>query len=254
MKKQFFYLLVGSMLFVFCCRSSAKNLMETGFPGSYGHLSSDSIPTDISFVNIKINPIQLLFSEIPVAFEIFLPKDRSLQLQLGFIFPQNESSGLRKFFESSGTNGDASSEGLVSYRTSPFNNYGFSVKFEIRKYGKSLYFGPQFMYKSCFYRKTVFPVYGGNITLNQTENKTTNILGIGFVTGLQTDNNEFVFDWYAAFGFRVRAMSVTVLKIENPAYKKGTSYPNSTEDFFNFYPFINLGVRIGFQLWKNTYN
>jgi len=51
---------------------------------------------------------------------------------------------------------------------------------------------------------------------------------------------------------RVRSMAVTVLKIENPAYMQGTTYPDRHETFISGYPFINFGLRIGVKLWKNV--
>jgi hypothetical protein len=212
--------------------------------------ASDSIPGTVTFAVLKVNPIQFLFNEIPVSFELFLHHERSVQFQVGYIFPSDRNSASRKLFESNGTNADASSEGLLSYRQSPFNNHGVSVKVEFRKYGNYFYHGSQLMYKNCFYKNEVFDVYGPGITLNQSENKFSNIFGIGYVIGRQSDEKNVILDWYAAFGFRVRFMSVTTLKVENPAFPKGTSYPNSIENFTSVYPFLNLGFRIGFRLQK----
>jgi len=211
------------------------------------YLVPDSIRGTVTSAVLKINPIQLLFNEIPVSFEFFLPQERSVQFQVGYIFPTKNNSGL---FESNGMNGDASNKGLFSYRNSPFNNHGISVKFEFRKYRKYFYHGPQFMFKHCYYKNAVFAVYGGGITLNQTEDKSSTIVGFGYAIGRQSDDKNIVFDWYAAFGLRMRVMSVKILEIENPAYLKGTSYPNTTDDFTSVYPFLNLGLRIGFRFQK----
>jgi hypothetical protein len=216
-------------------------------PESYIYLSSDSIPGKITSAVLKINPIQILLNEIPVSIEIFSRQETSAQIQVGFIFPTRFNSGI---FESNGMNGDASSKGLGSYRNSPFNNHGISFKFEFRKYKKNFYHGPQFMVKHCYYKNAVFPVYGAGITLNQTEDKSSTIIGFGYVIGRQSNDRNIIFDWYAAFGIRFRAMTVKILEVENPAYRKGTTYPNTTDDFSSVYPFLNLGVRIGFRFTK----
>ena len=72
------------------------------------------------------------------------------------------------------------------------------------------------MYKYCFYKEAVFPVYGGGVTLDQTESNFSNIFGAGFILGRQSDEGNLVFDWYGGIRLRIRSMSVTVLKIEYP--------------------------------------
>lgn len=242
--------LVSFVLFVFLyypCDSQAEGIKRSGNTKNHYELNGDTILGDVSFGAIKFNPIQILFNEIPVSLEVDLPHENSIQFQLGFIYPSSENSGVRKIFETMGPNGDASSDGLFSYRKSPYNNYGFSFRFELRSYGKTLYFGPQIMYKYCFYKEATFPVYSG-VTRYITESKYSNIMGFGFVLGRQTDNGELVLDWYAAVGLRLRLMSVTTVKIVDSP--RPVSYPNTHENFTSFYPFINLGLRIGFKLWK----
>ena len=236
------------LILLFVSECPARGIKRSDITRSPDELYGDTILGDVSFGSIKFNPIQILFNEIPVSLEVDLPHDNSMQFQLGFIYPSSENSGLRKVFESMGPNGDATSDGLFSYRKSPYNNYGLSFKFELRSYGKILYFGPQFMYKYCFYKEATFPIFNGSITRDITESKYSNILGFGFVFGRQSDKGEIVYDWYGGFGVRLRLMSVTTVKIVDSP--RPVSYPNTRENFTSFYPFINLGVRIGFKLWK----
>jgi hypothetical protein len=64
----------------------------------YQSSNRDSIPGKRAFGKLKINPLQILFSEIPVSFEIYRLRRLSLQIQVGYIFPARNS--LReKFFE-----------------------------------------------------------------------------------------------------------------------------------------------------------
>jgi hypothetical protein len=251
-KKAEFIFILFFFLLLLISECPANGLKRIDITRLSEELYSDTILGDVSFGSIKFNPIQLIFNEIPVSLEIDLPHDNSMQFQLGFIYPSSQNSGLRKVFESMGPNGDATSDGLFSYRKSPYNNYGLSFKLEFRSYGKTLYFGPQFMYKYCFYKEATFPIFNGSITRDITESKYSNILGFGFIFGRQSDNGELVYDWYGGLGFRIRLMSVTTVKIVDSP--RPVSYPDTSEDFTSFYPFINLGVRIGFKLWKTEKN
>jgi hypothetical protein len=99
------------------------------------------------------------------------------------------------------------------------------------------------MYKNCFYKNSIFSIYDGY----QTESKFSNIIGFGYILGRQNDRRNIVFDWYGSVGFRFRVMLVNVLKIQDGL----AFYPNSKKSISTFYPFINLGLRIGIKLWKN---
>ncbi len=242
MKKQFIPILVVTLLFVFGGRSLCNNLNEIVITKSFGDFDIDSIPGQIPLGIIKVNLIQPLFGEIPFSFELFRPKERSLQFQVGLIFPFPEKSFGRRLFEESGENGEVTSSGLFSYRKSPYNNYGLSFKFEFRKYGRYFYRGPQIMYKNCFYKNSIFSIYDGY----QTESKFSNIIGFGYILGRQNDGGKIVLDWYGCIGFRFRVMLVNVLKLQ---YGSTTYYPNSSKFINTFYPFINLGLRIGVKLW-----
>lgn len=248
MKRQLLLILIFVML-SFSVRSIIAGTPDKSVVfHSQNEILADTILADVSFGAIKINPFQLLFSEFPVSFEMDLPHERSVQLQVGYIFPIKTI----KTFEQSGPNADASSKGLFSYRNSPYNNHGVSIKFEFRKYGEKWYNGLQLMYKYCFYKAAVFPIYIGGVSLDQTESKFSNIFSLGFIFGQQNDNGEIVYDWFGGIGLRVRSMDVNVLKIENPGYRQITTYPNTNEIITSVYPFINFGLRIGIKLWKNV--
>jgi hypothetical protein len=244
-KKKILLIFVISLLFSLDNSSLAATLKSTVYELNNGN--TDSTGNQGKFKIIKINPFQTLFCEIPVSFEAFHKVDKSIQFQLGFIFPIDEHS-IGLLFESMGTNGTATNKGPFSYRTSPYNNSGLSFKIEFRKYRRSFYSAPQLMYKYCFYKETSFPVFSGNITRYQTESKFSNIFGFGFIIGRQSNNHNLVFDWYGGVGLRQRFMSVKIIKIENPAYNAGTVYPNRKENINSFYPFINIGLRIGIKL------
>jgi hypothetical protein len=249
MKKQLLLILIFGMLSfsvssIFACKPD-----KSVFPLSQNNINPDTIAVRVSFGAIKINPIQLLFNEFPVSFEWGFSRERSVQFQLGYIFPSAKNYSFRKLFETTGSNADASSEGLFSYRNSPYNNNGLSLKIEFRKNGRYAYYGPQIMYKYCFYKEATFPIYNGSITRDITESKYSNIFGIGYFLGRQWDNDGLIFDFYSGIGFRLRLMSVTTVKIVDSP--RPVSYPNTTENFSSFYPFINLGLRIGVKLWKN---
>jgi hypothetical protein len=205
----------------------------------------DSIINQRHFGIIKINPLQTFFCEIPVSFETFRKGNRSTQFQIGFLFPFKEHY-IGKLFESMGANGTASTQGLFSYRKSPFNNHGLSFKIEFRKYGRYLYYAPQLMYKFCFYKDVTFPVFESFRTIDQTESKFSNIFGSGLIIGRQSNKHNLIFDWYAGAGLRLRSISVRILKIEDSP--RPVLYPDSKEICYSFYPFINIGLRLGIKL------
>jgi hypothetical protein len=228
----------------------------------YGYSNADSIPEKRAFGTLKINPIQLIFSEIPVSFEIYRTPKRSLQFQVGFIFPRRDSKMNQTAFNSNGEEGMATDKGLFSYRRSPFNNdFGINLKTEFRIYSreinspqttnhkKSFYYAPQLTYKFCFYKDQTFAMHYSGFSHYQTESKYSHILGIGIMIGIQSYNHSLITDWYGGLGFRSRTMSVTVNKIYSPDSRPdSTIYPNTTSDDVSFYPFVNFGMRMGFEL------
>ncbi|MGC1389716.1 MAG: hypothetical protein WA816_01650 [Bacteroidales bacterium] len=230
-----------------------------------GCSNEDSILVNRVFGTLKINPIQPIFSEIPVSFEIYRTPKRSLQFQVGFIFPRRNSKMNQTAFNSNGEEGMATDKGLFSYRRSPFNNDGgINLKMEIRNYSreinspqttnhkKSFYYAPQFTYKYCFYKDQTFAMHYNGFSHYQTESKYSNILGFGIMIGIQSSNHSFVTDWYGGLGFRCRSTSVTIHEIYSPYALPGTTiYPDTNNNDVSFYPFVNLGVRLGFDLKKN---
>jgi hypothetical protein len=67
--------------------------------------------------------------------------------------------------------------------------------------------------------------------------------------GRQSCNGKFVADWYGGFGFRITAISATIHEISYspnpPGYPK---YPDTTEFGVSLWPFVNFGLRLGFEL------
>jgi hypothetical protein len=101
------------------------------------------------------------------------------------------------------------------------------------------------MYKNCFYKNSEFSIYEGY----QTESKFSNIFGFGYILGRQNDKWNLVFDWYGSAGFRVRAMEIFVSETRQGFH---ILHPNSTKSITTFYPFVNLGLRIGIKLWSTN--
>jgi hypothetical protein len=165
-------------------------------------------------------------------------------------------------FNSFGEEGMATDKTIYSYRNSPFNNdFGINLKTKFRIYSidinspqktdhkKSFYYAPQLTYKFCFYKDQTYAVHYSGFSHYQTESKYSHILGIGIMFGIQSSNHLIITDWYGGFGFRRRTMSVMIHEIYSPYALPGTTiYPNTTSDAVSFYPFVNLGLRIGFEL------
>jgi len=211
---------------------------------------------------LKINPFQPIFSEIPVSLEIYGTPRRSWQFQVGYIFPRRKSLMNQLAFDSMGEEGMATDEGIFSYRNSPFyNDAGINLKMEIRFYSreinppektthnKSFYFAPQFTYKFCFYKDQRFALHYSGFPHYYTESKYSHISGIGIMIGRQSFDRWLSRDWFGGVGLRIRMMSVTTHKIYSPYPIPGTTtYPDTVEDNVSFYPFVNIGLRLGFKL------
>jgi hypothetical protein len=214
---------------------------------NYVNYAKDSASKSKNSYILKFNPVQIILSEFPVSFERINFKNSGLQFQLGYIFPKSKDSRARQLFENMGDNGTATDEGLLSYRQSPFNSSGFSLKIELRTYKLNNYVGMQMLYKNTFYKKSVFPVFMGTVTNDVTESKTSNIFGTGFVFGHQYYEDVFVVDWYGTIGFRIRSMNVRTIMIDYSGPQK-SYFPNSLDNYMSVYPYINMGIRLGIKL------
>ncbi|HEX2921050.1 MAG TPA: hypothetical protein VHO50_07790 [Bacteroidales bacterium] len=199
-------------------------------------------------VIIKCSTLQVLFSEAPFSIEIFRKNDISHQFQVGIIFPLEDDSFLQDLFRTSGENSTASENGIFSYRNSPYNNHGLSLKYELRKYSENFYYAPQAMFKYCGYEEGVFRVYNNGKPEEIKESKFSRVIGLGIMAGRQTYFREQALDWYFGIGIRARRMSI---RQTNPEYTKTTPDKgyDSSEEKFSLYPFVNLGFRIGIVVW-----
>lgn len=120
-----------------------------------------------------------------------------------------------------------------------------SYKAEIRMYRDEFYLAPQLMYKVCGYDDAVFHVFRGNGIVEQTESKSTRILGLGLMAGRQIYFMKQATDWYMGIGLRARQIESAVQSIHNPGEASDPVYPNENGNSFRVYPFINMGFRIG---------
>ena len=197
-----------------------------------------------SYLIVKINPYQYVLSEIPVSIEYLSGNNQSIQVQLGFIIPKSRDFFAESFFEMNGDNGTASPEGIFSYRNTPFLNNGFSLKIEFKNYHDRYYFAPQVMIKHYSYSHLTFPVFSGSITVDQEESRIANVAGLGCILGQQRSDGNLTYEWYTGAGIRFRSMNTNVHQIYLPTGYKTVNkfYPKAS-----IYPFINLGIRIGFR-------
>lgn len=228
--------------------ASSNNLSDSTVLYTSSDLNTNPFTGKKYFGTLKVNTLQVLFSEVPFSLEIFFRTDLSIQIQAGIIFPLESESFLENFFRSSGVNSTASDKGFISYRKSPYNNHGISYKAELRKYGNEYYYAPQIMYKVCRYDDAVFNVFSDNHVIEQTESKFTRVVGLGLIAGRQTYFMKQATDWYLGVGIRARHISTTVQSITDPKEPSGLRYSNHSENSFTVYPFVNLGFRIGLIL------
>lgn len=212
---------------------------------AYPTLNSDPVTGKIYSFVIKVSTLQVLYSEAPFSVEIFMHHNFSMQFQAGIIFPLERDHFLEQFFQSGGKNASASPKGLISYRTSPYNSHGISLKYELRKYYGNSYIASQLMYKYSYYDNSVFDIYKDNIAVKQTESKNSSVGGLGVMFGRQTYFMKQATDWYIGVGIRARQVNAMVLKDQYQDAHSEIVYPNSLETKFSIYPFINFGFRTG---------
>ena len=253
------------MKYLVCYFFVALSLLETNgssidneyFSGFLPDNPKDSVPGKKAFGTLKISPLQILASEIPAAFEIFIGWDLSLQLQAGYIFPTDI---IAHWLEKTGPGGGVVTKGPLNYRIIPYNNdAGVNLKFEFRKYFKPMvhsnhtpyqrfYLAPQITYKNCYYNNNTFLHDPSGIPVIQVESKDANIFGFGFMLGRQRCRDRFVSDWFGGVGFRSREIKTII----HEKYVYGPSVPlpidQNTVNEHSSYFFINFSARFGFEL------
>jgi hypothetical protein len=215
------------------------------FNSVYNNMNIDNVTGKRYFMAIKFNTIQVLYSEAQFSLEFFGKRNLSSQLQAGIIFPMKPGFFLKQFFESYGPNATATDKGIFSYRNSPFNNHGISLKYELRRFGNEFYYAPQLMYKRVWYDEEIFSIWQGSRAIRQTESKSSGIFGLGLMIGKQVCYRRQVTDWYGGIGIRIRNSASTVLEVSDPAGSGSTCYPLRRENRLSVYPVINLGFKIG---------
>jgi hypothetical protein len=135
------------------------------------------------------------------------------------------------------------------YRYSPFSSDGISFKLEYRKYAGISYRSFQLMYKYSYYKEAVYTcrATGNDVAHGEhtiTESKYSSVIGLGYFLGLQKQTRHFVFDWYGGIGIRYRVINFETMKVE---YENRINYGPYKQTVKSFYPFINLGLRLGYN-------
>jgi hypothetical protein len=75
-----------------------------------------------------------------------------------------------------------------------------------------------------------------------------NVLGFGYFIGWQTEKKGFVTDLFLGAGCRLR-LAVRKIYEEQNYLGPNVIFPEpKTENLNRFYPFLNLGVRLGFNI------
>jgi hypothetical protein len=189
---------------------------------------------------LKCSPQRLLFGELPFSWELFLDNKKSIQLQVGILFPYFKKAPVISIFP------EPSSD-IVSCRNMPYIDNGMSTKIEFRKYRKKGYLCFQGMYKHSSYTDMTFTIWemrSGYESYDQIESRTSDIFGLGFMAGIENYQRGFVTDIYAGLGLRLRMTEgvVTARKYGNPLGMVETHEPF---EYSSVYPFFNIGIRFG---------
>ena len=187
MRQQLVISFVVSLLILVRKSCDGKSLIIPDTSGITNNSLIDSTKKKPGFLAIKINPTQFLFNEIPLSFEFFLPKNKSIQIQFGYIFPfdkdyynslkpTNPLQWLLTFKDET----DYLCDKTEHMRVSPYNSRGFSVKLNYRIYTRIFYISPQVTYKYSYYKESSwYSESKSSISYTQTESKYANVIGVG---------------------------------------------------------------------------
>lgn len=220
--------------------------------------------------NIKLDPLKIFFNEISVSYEHFnksagivspasdltgldsiIYKRKAEQISsmnyiFGFIFP----SDINNAVQYKQNIHDACIERFGDAGMSPYINWGLSFKFEYRRYRNNFYYGPQLIEKFVFYPKTIVEYKSDTEidSLIRLQSGYANILGLGYFIGWQIEKKGFVADFYLGVSGRMR-LAVRKIYEEQNYMGPNVIFPEpKTENLNRFYPFLNLGIRLGFSL------
>jgi hypothetical protein len=220
--------------------------------------------------NIKLDPLKIFFNEISLSYEHFRSSSRiepsaSVRNEIDSIIYKKKAERISSmnyilgfYFASDFINAVqykqdinyAFIERFEDIGLSPFINWGASVKLEYRRYRNAFYYGPRIMEKFVFYNKQYIddqpgPELEGLIRLQSGH---ANIIGLGCSVGTQMEKKWFAADFYLAADVRMR---IALRKIYQEQNDTGPNiiYPEpKTEHLNRFYPFISLGIRLGYCL------
>jgi len=220
--------------------------------------------------NIKFDPLKIFLNEISVSYEHFNkftgivspPSDvtgldsiiykrkeeqiSSMNWIFGFYFPSDFVNAVQYKQDIN----YAFIERFEDIGLSPFINWGASFKFEFRRYRNAFYYGPHIMEKFVFYNKQYIDDQPGTDLEGfiRLQSGYANILAIGYSIGSQIEKKGFVTDFYLGVSGRMR-LAVRKIYEEQSDLGPDVIFPEpKTENLNRFYPFLNLGIRLGFSL------
>jgi len=220
--------------------------------------------------NIKIDPLKIFFNEISVSYEHF-NKNKEIEASASSASQLDSIINIRKAQQISSLNYivgfcfPSDFVNAVQYKQdinyfcidrfediglSPYINWGASVQFEFRRYRNRFYYGPHIMEKFVFYNKQYIDDQPGEELegLIRLQSGYANIIAIGYTIGSQIETKGFVTDFYVGVSGRMR---LAVCKIYEEQNNMGPNviFPDPiTENLNRFYPFLNLGIRLGFSI------
>jgi hypothetical protein len=229
-----------------------------------------SVKDTIRRGNLKINPFKIFFNEISVSYEQFrkiselkpvasdltgidsiiikrkAERKSSIYYIAGFIYP----SDINNLIEYKDQIHYTCVRYLDDAGTSPFINWGLSLKLDLRRYRNNFYHGPEFMEKFVFYPKTVVDSQSGSLEEGfvRLQSGYANILGFGYFIGFQKEYRGFVTDFFFGAGVRYRSAIRKIWEEQNYLGPKVIFTEPKTENLSRAYPALNLGVRLGFTL------
>lgn len=239
------------------------------FPDLSG-VSLDQMDPDAHRDNIKLDPLKIFFNEISLSYEDFrrsswIEPPASDATEIDSIIYKKKAERISSmnyilgFYFASDFVNAVQYKQAVNYEfierfedigLSPFINWGASVKFEYRRYRNAFYWGPRVMEKFVFYDKQYIDDQPGTDLegLIRLQSGRANIIGIGGSLGSQLEMKRFITDFYLSADVRMRIAVRKVYQEQNELGHNVIFPEPKTEHLNRFYPFISLGIRLGYCL------
>jgi hypothetical protein len=197
---------------------------------------------------VKWNPALFLSNDLAFSFE-YRKKNKAAEIELGYLIPTKNSTNI--IFQ-------VANESANEFGNIPVLYYeGISVNIFLKHYCPgSFYYGLSALLKYEYFTNQWYICgswAGNNDEPNINCSQTKEVFGLAFRCGFEIKGKHFIFDPYAAVGLRLIDSKTTYNYYKFPDISNltidgspGDGNTLSADNGTYFYPYLNLGFKIGF--------